>query len=75
MSTIMDESDSMPTGLRPEHGAIPRWLFIAHRIVAVVVLLLAVYVVLAVIAGAVLGGHSLATALVFLWHQIYTIWT
>jgi len=58
-----------------EHRPIARWLLIAHRIVTVVALLLAVYVVVAVIAGAVLGGHSLATRLIFLWHQIYSIWT
>ncbi len=75
MPGIIDKTDSVPTHLGLEHGAVPRWLLIAHRIATVVAILLAVYVVLMVIAGAVLGGHSLATALLFLWHQIYTIWT
>jgi len=76
MPSIMDKSGSTPARLELGPGpVVPRWLLIAHRIVTVVALLLAVYVVLAVIASVVLGGHSLATRLLFLWHQIYSIWT
>ncbi len=75
MPSFKDRSDSVPMHIGLEHRPMARWLLITHRIVTVVALLLAVYVVVAVIAGAVLGGHSLATRLIFLWHQIYSIWT
>jgi len=75
MSVFMDEPNSMPASLGLEPRPIPRWLLIAHRIVVVVVVVLAVYVVLMTLAGVFLGGHSLATALLLLWHQIYTIVT
>ena len=62
MPSLKDRSDSVPmhsygrVSNPPllEHRPIARWLLIAHRIVTVVALLLAIYVVVAVIAGAVL---------------------
>ncbi len=75
MPVFMDESNSMPTPPGTERGPIPRWLLIAHRIVGIVVTLMAIYVVLMVLATAVLGGHSLATGLLSLWHRIHAIWT
>ncbi len=75
MPNLEDRSDSVPVHLELEHRPVTRCLLIAHRIVTAIALLLAAYVVLAAITGAVLGGHSLATRLIYLWHQIYSIWT
>lgn len=75
MPSMMDKSGPMPVRAGLERGPVARWIFIAHRIVSIVVVLLAIYVVLAAIVGAFFGGQSLATRLIYLWHQIYTIWT
>jgi len=75
MLRIMDKPDPIPGRLGLEHGPVPRWLLIAHRIVTVAVLFLIVFAVLTLIAAIVFGGHSLATRLLFLWHHVDSIWT